>query len=501
MNSSERFQEYRRQVREIHDLGGALALLGWDQEVTLPRGGVSSRARQRAALATVIHERTVTARLGELIEELAADSLDAFDAADVREMKRIRDRAVRIPSDLVAAKAKAESLAQEAWVQARSDDDWPRFEPHLERLLGLKKREAEAVGYEEEAYDALLDEFEPGARVSKLIPLFAGLRRELTGLLAELRAAAQPPSPDVLRREYDPAVQEVISRKLLQDVGFDFERGRLDTSAHPFTQGLAPGDVRVTSRFDPNDLSMGLYATLHEGGHALYEQGLPREYEGQAVGQAVSLGIHESQSRLWENLVGRSRPFFHYLRPLLAEAFPAQIDGVGEEDLFRAANVVEPGAIRIQADEVTYNLHIILRLELERALLRGELAVADVPGLWREKMRQDLGVTVTNDRDGALQDIHWAFGVFGYFPTYTLGNLYAAQIFERARSELTDLDDQVARGEFAPLLGWLRREIHARGSLLRPGELCQQVSGRPLEITPYLDYLRGKFRAIYGVAT
>lgn len=489
---------YRRRVREIHHLAAGLGLLGWDQEVNLPAGGVQARAQQRAALAAIVHERTVDPALGDAIDELATVVLEPFAAADLREMKRIRDRAVKIPRELVTAKAEAESVSQRAWATAREQDDWPAFEPHLERLLDLKRQEADAVGYETEAYDALLDEFEPGARAAELNELFASLSRELTALVAELREAPNPPLPDLWQQEFALERQSALNHRLLADIGFDFERGRLDISTHPFTQGLAPGDVRVTTRYDLNDLGTSLYATLHEGGHALYEQGLPAEHEATAVGQAVSLGIHESQSRLWENLVGRSRAFFGYLAPLLAEHFPAQLGAASEEELYRAANVVAPGAIRIEADEVTYNLHIALRFELERALVRGEIAVAEMPGLWRERMRDTLGVEVVTDRAGALQDIHWAFGVFGYFPTYTLGNLYAAQFYATAAAALPDLAGQIGRGEFAPLLAWLRREIHARGSLLRAADLCRAVTGSELGAMPYRDYLRDKFTRIYA---
>jgi len=495
-----RHEEYLRRVREVHHLGAGMGVLGWDQEVNLPPGGVMARAQQRAALATVIHERTVAAELGELIEALSVADLDAYAKADLREMKRQRDRAVKIPTKLVASKAEAESLAQQAWVTARRDDSWPTFEPHLARLLELKREEAEAVGYDEEAYDALLDEFEPGARVRELSDLFADLRGELQTLLEELKDSAAAERSGLLKQSCDVAAQAALSRRVLEDIGFDFERGRLDVSTHPFTQGLAPGDVRLTTRFADDNLVVGLYASLHEGGHALYEQGLPAEHAATAVGQAISLGIHESQSRLWENLVGRSRPFMSYLRPLLAEYFPDQFDGVTGDELYRAANVIAPGAIRIEADEVTYNLHIVLRMELERALVRGEIAVAEVPGLWREGMEDYLGVTVNTDSEGALQDIHWAFGVFGYFPTYTLGNLYSAQIFDAARSALPDLQEQIGRGEFGPLRTWLGAEIHARGSLLVPEDLCREVTGRPLETEAYLAYLRAKYGKLGGAA-
>ena len=495
---AEIYADFLEKTREIHRLGASLALMSWDQETCLPPRGVPARAQQRATLAAIVHERTIDAGLGALIDQLQADTLDSTAAANLREMKRIRDRAVKIPRELVAELAAAGSLAQRAWLTAKEGDDWAHFEPHLTRLVALKRRVADAVGYADEPYDALLDEYEPGARLRELLPLFTELRHQLVRLSRQIAASVDGPRRAALCQPLAQLRQETLARRLLRDIGFGFSAGRLDLSEHPFTEGMGPGDVRITTRYDSDDLSVNLFAVLHEGGHALYEMGLPAGAdEATPAAQAVSLGIHESQSRLWECCVGRSRPFMEYLARLLRELAPDQFSAAEPQQLYVAANAVTPTPVRINADEVTYNLHIILRLEIERALLNNEIEVADLPALWREKSEQYLGLTPQSDSEGALQDIHWAFGCFGYFPTYTLGNLYAAQFFATARGALPDLDRQLASGEFGPLRQWLRRQVHESGSLLSAAELCREVTGAPLGIAPYLEYLNTKFAEIY----
>jgi carboxypeptidase Taq len=473
-------------------------LLGWDQEVCLPPAGVASRATHLAALATVIHEKVCDPRLGELTAALAGCDLAPDAAADVREFQRERDRAVRLPSSLVAEFATATALAHADWVVARERDDWRLFAPHLARLVELSRQKAEAIGYAEEPYDALLDEFEPGARARELAVLFAEVRDASVELLSRLEARDDLGSP-ILAGEYPVAAQETFGREMLTAIGYDFAAGRLDVSAHPFTEAMGAGDVRITSHYSARDVFTGLYACLHEGGHALYEQGLPAERRDHPSGQAASLGIHESQSRLWENHVGRSRAFAAWALPRLQSAFGGPLRNCDAEDLYRAANVVRRSLIRIEADEVTYNLHIILRMEIERALLRGDLAAADVAAVWRQKMRASLGVEPPTDAAGALQDIHWSMGALGYFPTYTLGNLYAAQMWDALRRDLPGVEAGLARGEFGPILGWLRQRIHARGRLLRAADLCREATGAALSAEPYLAYLNTKFGDLYGL--
>ncbi len=482
--------ELSARLQELRDLGAAAALLSWDQEVMLPPRGAPARARQSAALAGVLHERLCDPALGRLLAEAAAAGAAGLDAAAVREATRDRDRAVRVPRELVTELAAATSVAQQAWVGARERADWAAFAPHLARLVALKRREAEAVGYDAEPYDALLDEFEPGARAATLTPLFARLREEIVALLGTVGDA---PAEGPLTGDFPIARQETLSREVLAFMGFDLEAGRLDVSAHPFTTGTSRGDVRLTTRYDPRDLRVGLYATIHEAGHGLYEQGIPDELAGTPLADAASLGIHESQSRLWENMIGRSREFWEHWAPRVRALFPDRLEGVTAEAMYRAVNAVRPSLIRIEADEVTYNLHIVLRFELERALLAGEIAVEDLPAHWNARLRETLGVRPADDAEGVLQDIHWACGLFGYFPTYTLGNLYAAQFHAQACRDIGDLPGLIARGDTAPLLAWLRAKIHARGRILPAQELCREVTGRGLETGPFVAYLRAKF--------
>jgi len=480
-------------LQPIHRLNHALALLGWDQEVIMPPAGARARAHSRAALAEVIHAKLGDPELGALLADLAPrEDLAPAERANVRETRRARDRAQRLPASLVRDLATAAVLAQADWVQARDEDDWARFAPHLDRIVTLKQQEAAALATGAEPYDALLDEFEPGARTADLLPVFASLREALVGLLGRLGdLLADVDRP--LAGRFPRARQDALNRHLLAVMGYDFTAGRLDVSAHPFTETMGVGDVRITTRYDEDHLLCGLFSTLHEGGHALYEQGLPAELGDTPAGQAASLGIHESQSRLWENHVGRGLPFCRWLAPVLRERFPDACGQLSADDLYRATNAVRPTPIRIEADEVTYNLHILLRLEIERALLDGALDAASVPAAWRELAREYLGLTVRDARTGPLQDIHWCLGSLGYFPTYTLGNLYAAMFWNAARRALPDLDAELAAGRPAGLLRWLRAEIHARGSLLEAGDLCRAVTGRPLDAGDFIAYLETKY--------
>jgi len=480
------------ELTELQHLHGIMAVLSWDQEVTMPPQGARNRAAQRSTLASLIHQRLTAADLGTLLADLAADpGLDAATAAAVRLATRQRERAVRLPSRLVRDLAEAVGLAHAEWVAARDQDDWARFAPHLERIVALKREEAAALAIGDEPYDALLDEYEPDARTADLLPVFRDLRAALTDLLARLEPCPAP-LPD---GPYPLDGQVHLNLEVLRVMGYDLAAGRLDASAHPFTETLGHGDVRVTTRYHDDDVLSGLSSTMHEGGHALYEQGLPAHLAWSPAGQAVSLGIHESQSRLWENQVGRGLPFCRWLAPRLREHFPAVLADLDPERLHRAANRVEPSLIRIEADEVTYNLHIILRLEIERALMSGDIAVADVPAMWADQMRDLLGLEVPDQRRGPLQDIHWCMGAIGYFPTYTLGNLYAAMFWNACRGDLPDLDNQLATGDCSALLHWLRTHIHEPASLLPAGQLCRRVTGHDLRADDFVAYLGDKFGA------
>ncbi|HOX24756.1 MAG TPA: carboxypeptidase M32 [Candidatus Krumholzibacteria bacterium] len=485
-------------LQPIQRLNGARALLGWDQEVMMPPAGARSRADTCAALAEVVHARLTDPELGSLLADLLpADGLAPAARANVREARRAHERAVRLPVTLVRDLAEAASLAQPEWARARDDDDWDRFAPHLARVLDLKRQEAAALGIGDEPYDSLLDEFEPGARTADLLPIFRRLRVALTALLDRLGPAlAAPVEP--LVGDFPVGRQDELNRRVLSTVGYDFDAGRLDVSTHPFTESMGPGDVRITTRYSEDDVLPGLFSTLHEAGHALYEQGLPAEHRDTPAGQAVSLGIHESQSRLWENHVGRCPAFCHWLAPVLRQTFPERLGRLAPDELVRAVNRVRSTPIRIEADEVTYNLHIVLRLEIERALLSGDLEVAGVPAVWRSLAREYLGLEIWDERTGPLQDIHWSMGSLGYFPTYTLGNLYAAMFWNAARSALPDLDRDLAAGRTAGLLGWLRAQIHGRGSVLAAADLCRAVTGRSLDAGDFIAYLEVKYGELMG---
>jgi carboxypeptidase Taq len=497
-------EELQAAGAELLDLGRIGGLLGWDQETIMPPAGAPFRARARATLEALLHERLTRPRMGELLaalaEPAAAGQLSAEAAATVRVLRRDYDRAVKVPTALVRELAQTTSEAVEVWRRAREASRFGDFAPILERIVALKRQEAEYIGYAAHPYDALLDAYEPEMTVAQLEPLFGGLRAATVALLERLRGATHQPNRSLLERGYDEAAQWAIGEDLLRAIGFDFAAGRMDRSTHPFAEGLGAGDVRITTRLSEDDLAMSLFGTLHEGGHALYEQGYAEERAFSFVGTCASLGIHESQSRLWENLVGRGRPFWQFALPRLRARFPTQLNGVDLDEFLGAINTVAPSLIRVEADEVTYNLHIILRFELERRLIGGELAVADLPDAWNEQTRDLLGLTPPDDRSGVLQDTHWALGYFGYFPTYTLGNLYAAQLWRAIRRDLPELDNQIAAGEFAPLLGWLRERIHRQGQLYPPAELIERATGAPPQPEHLVRYLTEKFESIYRLA-
>ena len=466
----------------------------------MPSKGVSARAQQQALLSGLAHQHLIDADTRRLLDRAEREAPDEPKAANLRETRRAYDRAVKVPTALVKTIAQASAIAKDAWAKARETSDFARFAPHLTQLIDLKRKVAECVGYEHEPYDALLDEYEPGVRAADLAELFARLRRETVDLLDRVRRSSTKPDTSILRRSYPTDGQARFGRKLAEAVGFDFTAGRCDVSVHPFCSTIGgPGDVRITTRYDEAFLPAALFGTLHEVGHALYEQGLPSEHTFTPLGEAVSLGVHESQSRMWENLVGRSRAFWSFHFAELSETFPSALAGVTLDDFVAAVNAVEPSLIRVEADELTYNLHIIVRFELERAMFCGALAVDDVPAAWNEKMGETVGVVPPTDGRGCLQDIHWSLGAFGYFPTYALGNLYAAQFFAQARADIPDLIERIERNDHRALRDWLRANIHRHGQRYRADELVRRVTGRPLSIEPFMTYIREKVSPLYGL--
>ena len=496
-------EDLRDYLAPIEDLKAAAAVLRWDQETYMPEGGGEARAQQLSTLQSTAHERFVADKTDELLDRAAEtindpDPLDP-DAALVRVTRHDYERAVRVPSSLVAALSKAKSEAQQAWAQARANDDFSRFAPHLERLTELSVEKAEAIGYENEPYDALLTEYEPGRATVEVASLFDTLRNDLVSLVDAIDDAPQI-DDSILRGTYPQSDQQAFGQSVIEDVGYDFDRGRQDVSAHPFTTAFSPDDVRLTTRYDEENVASALFSTIHEAGHGLYEQGIDPSLARTPLGDGTSLSIHESQARLWENHVGRSRPFWRHYLPTLKNTFPHALGNAELDPFYRAINRVEPSLIRVEADEVTYNLHVMLRFELERGLIDGSVSVDELPERWNAAMDDYLGVVPETDANGVLQDVHWSQGAFGYFPTYTLGSLTAAQLEEAVQDDLPDLSDQIANGRFGPLLDWLRAHIHRHGRILKASALLNRATGADLSSDPWLRYVRDKFGALYDLS-
>lgn len=492
-------------VRRSALLGSCGAVLSWDRETYMPSGGNDHRANQLSLLAGVAHEWSTHPRIGELLEELADSELNDGGETDsvvnIREIRRAYDRAVKLPQRLVEELSRVTALAQHHWAEARRDDRFATFAPWLKQIIDLKREEAAAVGYADggEPYDALLDEYEPAASSAEITREFDALRAELVPLLDAIRGSQRRPQTEILQRHFPESEQSTFGLEAAAAIGFDFDRGRLDVTTHPFCSGFGPGDCRLTTRYDERFFPTSFFGTLHEAGHGLYEQGLPAEAFGSPLGSSVSLGIHESQSRLWENLVGRSQAFWQHFYPKAQRHFPHALGDVDFADFHFAINAVTPSFIRVEADEVTYNLHIMLRFDLERELIAGRLDPDDVPTAWNERFAADMGITPDSDADGCLQDVHWSAGLFGYFPTYALGNMYASQFFAAADQELGDLQPMLAAGEFQPLLDWLRQHIHQQGQRFPATRLVEVVTGDKLSNRPLVQHLNDRFRPLYDV--
>ncbi|MFL5299105.1 MAG: carboxypeptidase M32 [Anaeromyxobacteraceae bacterium] len=492
-------------MADLRALQGAIAVLSWDHETHMPPKGGAARGEQLAALQGLRHEKLIAPDLGGAIaaaEEAERGAGDPTRTALLRAIRFERDRAIAVPERLVRETAAAQTASVAAWRTARERSDFAAFAPHLENVLALRREAAEHLlptlaaaegGAPPQRYDALLEGHEPGMRIARLEPLFRRLSSWLAPLADRLTAAGPPEDP-LAGQRFEADAQWAFTVELLLAMGFDLAAGRQDRSTHPFTEGIDPCDVRLTNRVDPALPLSAIFSALHEGGHGLYEQGLPVEHRKDLLCAAPSMGLHESQSRLWENLVGRSRPFWSHFLPRLAAHFPAAA-GVSLERFHRAVNQVERSLVRVEADEVTYNLHVILRFELEVALLQGDLRVGDLPAAWNERSARLLGVVPHSDAEGVLQDIHWAFGEFGYFPTYAIGNLYAATLFAAARRALPDLDDRLAQGQLASLGAWLREHVHRLGRALPAEEIVRRATGRGLGDEDFRAYLEAKYGA------
>ena len=502
-SDQQHYEELCRNASRTALLGSIEELLGWDERTLMPPANAQHRAEQMTLISGMIHQRWTDQRLGDLLDELAESSLADDEHSDtgttIRRLRHERNKKVKLPQALVEELTHTAVMGQNAWQEARGNDDFSAFQPWLEKIVVLKRQEAQALGYEQSAYDALLDDYEPDERTSKVAAVLADLRARLVELVGRIAQSDRRPDISILTRSYATDRQEAFGRQTAARIGFDFDRGRLDVTTHPFCSTHGPHDCRITTRYNERFFNEAFFGILHEAGHGIYEQGLRTDQHGLPLGQATSLGIHESQSRLWENLVGRSLPFWKFLFPQAQECFPAALGDVKLDDFYFAVNRVQPSLIRVEADEATYNLHILIRFELEQDLLEERLAVADLPAAWNEKYRQYLGIEPTGNANGVLQDIHWSGGAIGYFPTYSLGSLYASQLFAQADADLGGLDQQFAQGEFEPLRSWLNENVHQEGQRYSAAQLIERITGKPLSCEPLMKHLWEKLGPLYGI--
>lgn len=494
--------QLKTMLAEITDLGGAVALLGWDQQTYMPPGGAEARGNQLGTLQRLIHERQTSPAMGKLLEDLkpyaATLDPDSDDARLVKVVSHDYEIASRVPAEWVVEFAQVTTMAQQAWIEARAKSDFSIFRPHLEKIVELGHRYVSFFPPADHPYDILLDIFEPGMKTADVKAIFDTLRPKQVELI---KAIASKPQVDdsFLHQAFDEKKQWDFGVEVITKFGYDWNCGRQDKAPHPFTNGGSRSDVRITTRVAPNFLNSMIFGTMHECGHALYGQGTASELDRTSLDGGASLAVHESQSRMWENLVGRSLPFWEHFYPRLQEVFPSQLSSVPLEKFYKGINKVQPSLIRVEADEATYNLHIMLRLEIEIAIVEGKLAVKDLPEVWNSKMEEYLGVVPPDDAKGVLQDIHWSGGMMGYFSTYALGNLISAQLWEVINQDIPDLPEQIRAGKFEALLGWLREKVHRHGRKFEPQELVQKVTGSKIDPAPYLRYLKEKFGQIYGL--
>jgi len=495
--------ELTGRVKQVNLLGSCMALLGWDERTYMPFKGAANRAEQQSLLAGMAHEKFTSSETDDLLSEVEAGDLikDRLspDAVNVREIRRVYDKKVKVPKSLVEEISRTTTLSEQAWVEARKKSDFSMFAPWLTKMIDLKSQEAEAVGYKKEPYDALLDDYEPGETATNITRVFTELRRDLVPLVEAITHSTRRPNLSIIERDYPVDRQTILGKAASAAIGFDYDGGRMDVTTHPFCTTIGSGDVRITTRFNQRHFGQAFFGILHETGHGLYEQGLDPQYRGLPMGDAISLGIHESQSRMWENIVGRSKPFWEYFFPRVRQVFWEALSDVKLDDFYFAINDVKPSFIRVEADEATYNLHILLRFEIEHAIFNKEVKTEDIPALWNDKFQKYFGIKPPDDARGCLQDVHWGAGLIGYFPTYTLGNLYSAQFYAKATEDLGNLDEQFTRGKFDSLLVWLREKIHRHGQRYRAEELVKEVTGKPLSHSYLIEYLKEKYSPLYGI--
>ena len=508
MKTLNTLQPLTDRLLEIQRINSAASVLSWDQETYMPAGGGVARAEQIATLQGIAHQHLISADTDRLLGtwldldtglplEQDGELWDESSGALLREVWRDYSRAKKLPSAFVMRLSRECSLAQQVWAEAKTQNNFKSFLPNLRTVLALKREEAQYLGFEETPYNALLDVYEPGSTVAGLRPLFKQLKTRLVPLLKRIQQSPIQFDDTFLYHAYDQARQLEFGRLVLIAMGYDFEKGRLDLSAHPFTTSFHPTDVRVTTRVYEHDLPSCLFSCIHEGGHGLYDQGLDPTHYGTPLGESVSLGIHESQSRLWENCVGRSRAFWRFFYPILQATFHHQLRAVDMEQFYAVVNRVKPSLIRVEADELTYNLHIMLRFEIEQDLIEARTNPDDLPETWNHKMKEYLGIVPSVDGEGVLQDVHWSMGAFGYFPTYTLGNLYAVQFYEQAKLEIPHIEDEIAAGQLMILRRWLAQKIHRWGRMFPPDHLAQRVTGVSISPEPFLRYVERKYGELY----
>lgn len=496
-------EQFKALDEKITHYSSIIGLADWDQKVMAPKKGRNVFAKAAGSLRTEVFKLSVSEEMGNLLKTLTNPenerAIDQVTKAKVREYNTYYQKSKSIPADLFQEYSILTGQANDAWEEARAGNDFASFLPYLEKIVDYKRKFAEIYGYEEHPYDALLDEFEPGLTVKVLDPLFAKLRESSVNLLKRIQQDGKQTRAEIFEQPFSIEKQKEFNRYILPIIGFDMDAGRLDETVHPFAQTVNIGDVRLTTRYLERNVRSALFGTIHEAGHGIYEQHINPEFEESVLQSGTSFGIHESQSRFLENMVGRSKEFWKYFYPTLQEYFPAQLENVSLEEFYRAVNTVEPSYIRVEADELTYNLHIMVRYEIEKALMAGEIEAKDLPRIWNQKMHDYLGITPATDSDGVLQDVHWSFGGIGYFPSYSLGNLYAAQILRTIQQELPDFAAHIENGRFDVIQGWLKERIHQYGKLYTPNELIVKVTGEELNARYLVEYLEKKYSEVYGL--
>ncbi|MBD0380453.1 carboxypeptidase M32 [Paenibacillus sedimenti] len=498
-----KLDSFKAYVRKMKQYEEAIALIYWDMRTGAPKKGIETRSEVVGELSTEVFRMSTSDEMGAyldyFIQPEQLDQLDSISRKMVLECKKEYDRSKKIPAEKYQAYVVLTSQAESMWEEAKHKSDWAMFQPYLEKIVATTKEFIELWGYEGNKYNTLLDMYEPGMTVDKLDQVFGALRDKVVPLLQRIQASPNQPDRAFLNQQFEISKQKQFSLSILKQMQYDFEAGRLDETVHPFATALNPGDVRITTRYLPNDITSALFGTIHEGGHALYEQNISKDLVGTNLCTGTSMGIHESQSRFWENVIGRSKAFWNRYYGELQSIFAGQIDDVDVDTFYRAINHIHPSLIRIEADELTYNFHIMIRYELEKGLINGTIEVADLPQAWNAKYEEYLGVVPSNDGEGVLQDVHWSGGAFGYFPSYSLGNMYAAQFNNTLRKELPNFDELVEAGNLVPIKEWLSDKIYQYGKLLTPNEIVKQVTGEELNPDYLVQYLEEKYKAVYGI--